>query len=576
MNIEYKKDMRNNYMILEKEDHLKQEAFCIKMLEEQRIDGILSLKQRFMDNKTLFYYDITGKQSMSSILEKAALSYDKLKSLLAAILSVLEKAYEYLLSEDDFILTPDFIYLEVISFAPELCYLSGYKKDIKNQLSTLLEYLMNKVDYNDKAAVLMVYKLYAVSKEQGFTPWMLSEIITNQKKEEVLQKRELLQKEKPQHIIEEPKNIERFLIREQSQNNELQQSRELPRSGELSLCREPAQGRELIQGKEQLIRKKISQYRELSHRFELPQGKEIFRKPRLRENKSIQQLENIPIMMERVEEEQEVLIYPLTTYLLTGICGLMGVVIFILTFTCKIVYNSFGNRVEYDKLLAIVLIIGCIEGYIMKKLWDKKNKVVKIVTRKKYVDPRDYERESNSYSNKMKNIMAEERKSDMIWSARQEANLGVKEQELPRHNASEIDEDNPTCMLNLAEVSPSSGEIVLLHSVDEDQYPSITVKEFPFFIGKLRKNVDYCLEKDVISRFHAKLTREGDTFYLTDLNSKNGTFINQEALQIYEPKEIRFGDEIAFANIKYRLEKLSAADDSKLIHYHLDKDVNQA
>jgi pSer/pThr/pTyr-binding forkhead associated (FHA) protein len=64
--------------------------------------------------------------------------------------------------------------------------------------------------------------------------------------------------------------------------------------------------------------------------------------------------------------------------------------------------------------------------------------------------------------------------------------------------------------------------------------------------------VDYCLEKDVVSRFHAKITKEQEQYYITDLNSMNGTFVNQELLQIYQKKEIKFGDEIAFANIRYQ------------------------
>jgi hypothetical protein len=194
MNLAYKKDLRHNYLVIEEEETIKSEAYCIRMLEEQKIEGVLALEQRFIDNKTLLYYDITGKQSVSSIFEKTDFSYDKLKSFLFGILTVIERAYDYLLPEDDFILTPEVIYLDVISFTPELCYLSGYKRDIKGQLGTLLEYLMNKVDYNDKDAVLMVYQLYAVSKEEGFTLQQLSEILACQKKEEISQKGEKLQR----------------------------------------------------------------------------------------------------------------------------------------------------------------------------------------------------------------------------------------------------------------------------------------------------------------------------------------------------------------------------------------------
>jgi pSer/pThr/pTyr-binding forkhead associated (FHA) protein len=94
----------------------------------------------------------------------------------------------------------------------------------------------------------------------------------------------------------------------------------------------------------------------------------------------------------------------------------------------------------------------------------------------------------------------------------------------------------------------------MLIALDDTNYQSIPITDFPFFIGKLKKNVDYCLKEDVVSRYHAKLLKEGDRYFLMDMNSTNGTYINGEALKTYEKKEIKQGDEISFANIKYRLE----------------------
>jgi pSer/pThr/pTyr-binding forkhead associated (FHA) protein len=63
--------------------------------------------------------------------------------------------------------------------------------------------------------------------------------------------------------------------------------------------------------------------------------------------------------------------------------------------------------------------------------------------------------------------------------------------------------------------------------------------------------VDYCLEKNVVSRYHAKLTKEEDKYYITDLNSTNGTFVNDQILTTYEKKEITQGDRIALANLNF-------------------------
>jgi pSer/pThr/pTyr-binding forkhead associated (FHA) protein len=114
---------------------------------------------------------------------------------------------------------------------------------------------------------------------------------------------------------------------------------------------------------------------------------------------------------------------------------------------------------------------------------------------------------------------------------------------------------NPTCLLSDIAEQPEDTAKILLKSPDEEQYSSICIEEFPFFIGKLRKNVDYCLEKNVVSRYHAKLTKEEeDKYYITDLNSTNGTFVNERLLTSYEKKEIIQGDRIALANLNFEFQ----------------------
>ncbi len=116
------------------------------------------------------------------------------------------------------------------------------------------------------------------------------------------------------------------------------------------------------------------------------------------------------------------------------------------------------------------------------------------------------------------------------------------------------DDLNPTCVLNSI-YEPA--ELPCLRAFDNLNYKDILISSSPFFIGKLKKTVDYCLEKEGISRFHAKITKEGEQYYLTDLNSTNGTFINDEALLTYQKKELIAGDKITFANIEYNFIHMS-------------------
>ena len=65
-----------------------------------------------------------------------------------------------------------------------------------------------------------------------------------------------------------------------------------------------------------------------------------------------------------------------------------------------------------------------------------------------------------------------------------------------------------------------------------------------FFLGKKKGEVDAVLEDLSVSRIHARITREGEDYYLEDLNSTNGTFKNGLRLQPYEKRRLDTGDEI--------------------------------
>lgn len=63
---------------------------------------------------------------------------------------------------------------------------------------------------------------------------------------------------------------------------------------------------------------------------------------------------------------------------------------------------------------------------------------------------------------------------------------------------------------------------------------------------------DAVICKDTISRFHAVINKEKQEFYIEDLNSTNGTFVNDEVLAYKEKKLLKSNDIVRFADVKYR------------------------
>ncbi len=74
--------------------------------------------------------------------------------------------------------------------------------------------------------------------------------------------------------------------------------------------------------------------------------------------------------------------------------------------------------------------------------------------------------------------------------------------------------------------------------------------EFPVTVGKMQSSVQMLIEDASISRLHARLRQQGNTIYLQDLDSTNGTYVNGKQLFPGEEMIIKRGDEIQFGKIK--------------------------
>ena len=87
--------------------------------------------------------------------------------------------------------------------------------------------------------------------------------------------------------------------------------------------------------------------------------------------------------------------------------------------------------------------------------------------------------------------------------------------------------------------------------VAEQSGETIELTKFPFYIGSLAGYADYVVENDTVSRFHAKLLKQGEEVYLLDLNSTNGTKVNGRLLNVQESVKLSSGDCVTFAEAEY-------------------------
>jgi phosphoserine phosphatase RsbU/P len=90
--------------------------------------------------------------------------------------------------------------------------------------------------------------------------------------------------------------------------------------------------------------------------------------------------------------------------------------------------------------------------------------------------------------------------------------------------------------------SSGSGVFPALVFVQGSEQKSIVLNRTPFTVGR-KVDKDLVIADPRVSRDHAQITQEGAEFYLVDLGSKHGTFVNGERIQ---RQKLERGDRLEF------------------------------
>lgn len=141
--------------------------FREKMLMNNHLEGILEMKAYVTDNRKNYEYDTTGLSTLDSFFHERKPDREILKNVFTGIAETVINAENYMLEENDFIIGPDYVFLDK-NCRPFMAYCPGYGKALSEQLGSMAEYFMNRIDYHDQKAVLMTYTLYMQCREEGF------------------------------------------------------------------------------------------------------------------------------------------------------------------------------------------------------------------------------------------------------------------------------------------------------------------------------------------------------------------------------------------------------------------------
>lgn len=166
MESKYKQDWKHMYFILERPEFYE-EDYQMRMIQENRIEGLLQMSGQGVNGKSQYSYEISGKISMKSIYEKMVIEKEELKNFLQQFLNLLSQIENYLLSVNCILLEPEYIFYEEGEYF--FCYLPIEEEPFCYRFHCLTEYFVSKINHKDQSAILFAYELHKATMEENYS-----------------------------------------------------------------------------------------------------------------------------------------------------------------------------------------------------------------------------------------------------------------------------------------------------------------------------------------------------------------------------------------------------------------------
>lgn len=439
MQIEYRRDLNHNYVVLESNQPVQTDGYQVRMILSNDIAGFLPCTIQQMDGRALFCYEMTSRQSLQSLLGHRELTHEQLIQKMGQVLDAIEQLQIFLLNPDDLVLNAEVVFEANGGGELAFCYLPGFRHPIRQSLRELIEYLLPKIDHKNKQAVAVGYGLYRKIMEEN---WSIEEL--------------------------------RELIFSQSGNSE----------------------------------KDIGY--DAAHRDE-------------REPQEIEREQLLDQFFEPEEEETK----KKSWVGMIAVCVLA--VIFVLLRILHVSWLKCGIVMG-----GILLIIGiAYGGWYMIHVFVVKHS------------------ESEDTSRQRKQVNARE-----ISDAGDEPGFkrltSVREYSGDETSAEKIQNESSASQETELLYKPEVITGARLIAVKPTTLQTIFLNKDLILIGTLAQAVDAVILSGAVSRIHAKVKRVEGGYVLSDLSSKNGTFVNAHMLIGEEEYRLQEGDEVQFAEVVYR------------------------
>lgn len=505
MEISYKREMNRNYMVAAP-DWPGAEGYESRMLLSNSIAGTLKFRLKQTDNQPLFYYEITSKQPLKRVIEKRYIRPEEIRRLLVHIASVQTRLENYLMPESRILLDPEYIYVDLDTFAFSLCVVPAYEGNFPEAFTKLLQYIMEKVDHQDKDSVVMAYRLYHESLRENCGIQQILKALGGLG--------ETLESEGKGASLENETGADAG-----ERHGRYEEEVRMP---------EPSAKEKISGGK----------YDDWEWEQEIP-DKETDLRERLGEPAGKSKKKQKSDIRKRKEWKKRILY------------GLLFVIV--PPVIIWLLYGENGLR-RFWWVLAAADSSMFIAGAAM---WITGRKMKNHVEKSGQDEEKRREKAKKNTAQKTQipeswKIMFDEEERDPKEYATEREKAAAEGPEAVRLQPAAVAAPPPDAAIKTEVLADFSDSDDMACLVPEDGGQRIVIEYVPFIIGKSADMADACLERKTVSRLHARIDRKEGVFILTDLNSTNGTTVEGYKLEANETVSLKDGDRVMLADAVFQ------------------------
>lgn len=560
--VRYERNNGVNYAVIDTKEEWKcEDDYEVKMLMLNTPEYFLHITMNYIDEKNSIYYDISSKQQLSKLFEYGKVTMEDVKSLFDNISRMVRVVDEYMLNLDRVILNPQDIYVSLSDKKYSFMYspVAG-EKDFYDKMRSLFEYILERFDHSvKKSSLVKFYEIYQRILVRDYTPDKLMEFFDDENE--------------GIHIINE---------------EDLTDGRADNAYGE-----DNAYGRDRAYGEDNANGKNNDYVEDINYagnnnyaknKTYIRNNNRVKGKAYTKDNDSI--IDKIydrndnynnnnnfegtvikDVMPEIINTDKPDKRSKKTTFIIKAVATVL-----VLNAIVSMFFKSYAVIKISNTASIICIIVGLAIFYIT----DKAAKVIgELINEDKVTEDELIPYRLHNYGNKTENGIAEDKASEAQVNTGLDNEYGKQKDNNEYDNmvtAKVIDEEEEqpaqygnTMLLSdylnmlkdnklTLKITDTDSEIPL-YVKKADGYEAVIEKlepdSYPCTIGSLEESSDIYIASPIISKMHACIIKDEDKFYIEDMNSTNGTFINGERIAMHNKMCLSDGDALRIASYEF-------------------------